>query len=941
MVTLGRNTFGVKKKNAALIPRMVQGHMHVPGVQKIIQKQDYSPVEALGEFIDNSFSARIDDSVHIKIEIVKNEHNQYILRIEDDASGIDSESLADVLSYGLSLGKGNNNEHGAGMKQASFAGGTFLQKIESKTTKGSAFKTEFNDADALFAPVQVQPSTKNKRGTLFEINLPATHALCQEEGYARILQRLQVIYQKTLGQSLFITIRNETLSNKKTKTLLPDSPSKYVYNPLYDNNTWLVKDHVLKGLNWSASVNVGYLPQIEEPRLLRKGSTPEFNEGSSYNDDQKGIYIFKKGRLLGESDSWRIHSSLPKAFTGLSDNLKHLVLEVEIHEGISSVPTKNALATPPQSDSRQETPLMELQTALHKYLDRLSITPQPNEKVISPHLLSIRGVHTLMQTIDPNTTSRQVVGPASLDFTGLDVSWRAGWKSAPSFGDWRIWSHPLHEVCLVMHKKGVHSTLIGGDIPNYGVLQDHIESVTNKVPYGIIIAHSKNPLLQQADVPRVRAVHIVDYEDAPARCMAVTKSKLNLEEALPALPRSIQLNDLQRSLLTVSMVSQTKYTLAQAKDWLGPSSKGVEDAKALLQKPERAIVKILGTQEQYQTLKQADSVHAFRRVIATWDGLKLNDEKSSMPNTRPRRSVICLETAVKYNSTVAACEWIAGELRSENVSLKSLYTNLTRGKGLYKGLHWEFYDSSKAYTPLDLNAKPCDAVKEKTGHAVICLETGEVYSTISKAGLWINENLPNTGVQDKTFITGLNNALNNSDGLYKGLHWEFYDTTKKYVPTDIQAKPSQKVFNFNSSGFTGKQIICITNGKIFKSVKDAHKWTIEKLQQANASGPAKYNELSVAINSRTRMFKGLEWAFYDHSQQYNIVDSNALPVNTNLKVYCIEMGRTFGSLTAFATWLENTEKKNINWTEVAKAASGKQTTINGYSVVLENSSFFN
>ena len=89
------------------------------------------------------------------------------------------------------------------------------------------------------------------------------------------------------------------------------------------------------------------------------------------------------------------------------------------------------------------------------------------------------------------------------------------------------------------------------------------------------------------------------------------------------------------------------------------------------------------------------------------------------------------------------------------------------------------------------------------------------------------------------------------------------------------------------------------------------------------------------------MFKGLEWAFYDHSQQYNIVDSNALPVNTNLKVYCIEMGRTFGSLTAFATWLENTEKKNINWTEVAKAASGKQTTINGYSVVLENSSFFN
>ena len=692
---------------------MVQGSLHLPGVQKIIQRQDYTPEEALAEFIDNSYSARVGANVRVQIDITKSANGRYTLRIDDDASGIPSDSLAQVLSYGLSMGKGNNNEHGAGMKQAASSGNTYLRKIESNAAAGDAFAVEFKNANALYDPVQIQKSERKRRGTMFELELPPNHALLNEDSYAHIVQRLQVMYQKTLGQSLFITMSNATLNNDKARTLIPDNASKYVYNPAFDNNTWLVKGHVLKGNGWSAKINVGYLPERSNPFLLRKGALPDANEQSQYNAEQKGLYIFKKERLIGQLDAWKMHASLPKVFAGHSDNLKNLVLEIEVDDGIATVPTKNALANPPQDDNTVDTPLTELQNGLYKYLNRLTLDLQPDQTLISPHLLSTRGIHTLMQTLDLAGSPKEKVGPASLDLSSLDPSWRAGWKTIAPFGDWKIWTHPLHDVCLVMHKKGANTQLGYIDVPNYALLQMHIEKTLERVQRKIILMHKKDQKLDQRHVPERNVVYVRDV-DKPADILTILTEKASPTRRSP--------NSTKFGVVCIETGTVFK-SYVEAAEWVNKESGSKPIAPASIR---------LGIS------RHKPIVHGLTWAIADPYKVYSPTQKNARPNVKENTGIICLETGDIFNTRVEAIDWM-NKRGGFNIKKPTNFETALKNKKPFCSLSWEIYDPNKIYVPVNKHAVPIHPHDSKP---LICHNTQETFATIAAFTKWLNTNTP-------------------------------------------------------------------------------------------------------------------------------------------------------------------------------------------------------
>lgn len=876
MTMLPRSSFGKKrsqvnsKKN--LEPVMVQGSLHLPGVQKIIQRQDYTPEEALAEFIDNSYSARVGANVRVQIDITKNSNGWYTLRIDDDASGIPSDSLAQVLSYGLSLGKGNNNEHGAGMKQAASAGNTYLRKIESTAAAGDAFAVEFKNANALYEPVQMQKSERKKRGTMFELELPPSHALLNEDGYAHIVQRLQVMYQKTLGQSLFITMRNAALNNDKARTLIPDNVSKYVYNPAFDNNTWLVKGHVLQGNGWSAKINVGYLPERSNPFLLRKGALPNANEQSQYNAEQKGLYIFKKERLVGQLDSWKMHASLPKAFAGNSDNLKNLVLEIEVDDGIATVPTKTALANPPQDDNTVDTPLTELQNGLYKYLNRLTLDLQPDQTLVAPHLLGARGIHTLMQTIDLAERPKEKVGPASLDLSSLDPSWRAGWKAIAPFGDWKIWNHPLHEVCLVMHKSSASTQLDYSDIPNYALLQMHIEKNLSVFPKGIFVGHNPSDLLKQEHVPLNLAVHISTLRDLNQMLHVIDKNeRIENSVTLPALS-DFNLTTSQK-IAIVEKLHQLKITsLAGACSWLNL------DLDTIIKKDKSS--KTTNHPVSLDELQPLQDLQQIRRLIQQWTSANnIQEQRLGVYNTKTSTFFPTVEDAalhLKGQGTTISMETLQSELNS----------GLTIGNDFWRR---ETLAELSARENTNLNVKgSLTYVKPRP----VCLEHGRVFDSISDAVDWlISEGVP---AKKTTLRASLN--LDRAKTCY-GLTWDNFKPGNIYSPLNPDAKPKL---------FEKAKIICLENNRVFDDAGSVVEWI-----NAECEGEVQLKSVYHAVNKAQKL-AGLSWARYDPSLVYTPSNAQIKPVlRKNQQLVCLEYGKVFDNGPAAVTWLNETANLDI------------------------------
>ncbi len=163
----------------------------------------------------------------------------------------------------------------------------------------------------------------------------------------------------------------------------------------------------------------------------------------------------------------------------------------------------------------------------------------------------------------------------------------------------------------------------------------------------------------------------------------------------------------------------------------------------------------------------------------------LNAEENVQIQTENHKLILCVETGEIFHSITEAAN-------AKSTTLKGI-SNVLRGRAITSGgFHWKYADDQ-------LN----DKVRDETDRcdnrkSVICVETGEVFPSISAAA-------KHFGILGQ----GIYDVLNGVKVTTGGYHWHYADGRLDKT----RERKKQKT--------TAKQIICIETEKVYPSVKSA------------------------------------------------------------------------------------------------------------------------
>lgn len=436
----------------------------------------YKTAEVLAELIDNSNSARRKDQDVVRVDINVYQDpvtKQYILSLQDNASGIKDTDLGKVLGQANSIGGGANNEHGMGLKQAAFTGQTYLRSIETKTLVAPiARKASFTKAEDVLSPFEVSDSSTLKAvGTRLEIVLPPEHPLLNKTEYYNALSELQLIYQKVLDKTLRVTAKNDAL-RLPVLNLQPDEAKTQLYNPVKDDSSWIIeKTFKGKGTNpWSAAVRIGFISEKSfKPNLAAPGTnntllpTDKTNHGRGI--DKQGIFIFKGDRLIQKTANWSLESSqniLDGRLSVLHNVLNGLVLEVHFDKSFPTTPTKNRL--------KEDAALVEFRNELIGFLR--DVQPSAGVGVDLPQGTSL---YNYIQQW--NSPEKAKFNPGQeLPWQQKQAKFRKDSKKIGTFGVWKLWQH--EGKVLAVHKNGFDANISCDEIPEMRAMSEYIAHKT-------------------------------------------------------------------------------------------------------------------------------------------------------------------------------------------------------------------------------------------------------------------------------------------------------------------------------------------------------------------------------------------------------------------------------------------------------------------------------
>ena len=191
------------------------------------------------------------------------------------------------------------------------------------------------------------------------------------------------------------------------------------------------------------------------------------------------------------------------------------------------------------------------------------------------------------------------------------------------------------------------------------------------------------------------------------------------------------------------------------------------------------------------------------------------------------KKVVCLETGEIFSSQQEA---------ARETGLKKsgpIKRCIEKPEATFAGYHWEYFDENKDYTKTKWYGK-----EKKLGRKVVCLETGEIFLSLIEVEK-----------KYKTKACGLVDCLKGRQKTFAGYHWEDYDENKNYKEGVYFGKLKNKAHC--------KKVICLTNGKIFESVKAAAESIGSDCDSFNA-------KLSYARrNKKNAKIKNLEWSYYE------------------------------------------------------------------------------
>lgn len=249
-------------------------------------------------------------------------------------------------------------------------------------------------------------------------------------------------------------------------------------------------------------------------------------------------------------------------------------------------------------------------------------------------------------------------------------------------------------------------------------------------------------------------------------------------------------------------------------------------------------------------------------------GKKFSDEVRARmaQGSKSKCPIKCIETGEIFESITAASKW--AKIKRLNIRRALLHSTSTAG-----GYHWCYVDRNN---PPLRNQRP-----------VKCVETGEIFESITSAAKSIG--VSNGAIRNVLF------GRNHTAG---GYHWE---------DAKVDVKPSiQK---------NSRPVKCVETGEIFESISAAAKYV--NLSREN---------IKCAIRKNTRA-GGYHWV--DANAEIDL-NSVSYPANRMHAVKCVETDEFFESLATAAKWA------NVHYSNIQRVLNKPTRTVRGYHWVDAN-----
>lgn len=180
------------------------------------------------------------------------------------------------------------------------------------------------------------------------------------------------------------------------------------------------------------------------------------------------------------------------------------------------------------------------------------------------------------------------------------------------------------------------------------------------------------------------------------------------------------------------------------------------------------------------------------------DTAKCDYVRAKISAKAKKRKVICIETQEIFNSVYDACM---------SVNNKHVGNCLSGQRYTASGYHWAYLDDTQKQLELkDFIGKSPTSLKDqglsKRARAVMCVETGEEFETITKAS--------------RCYGDSVRSALHKKCNTAYGYHWIFKDDEESFLEL-------KHLYKSNIKHSIKKPIICVETGEIFESISSAVK----------------------------------------------------------------------------------------------------------------------
>lgn len=305
-----------------------------------VGRNNYDFIDMVSELVDNSIAAKLDDETVTIQVIIKLENGKLSnLTVKDDASGIESNMLSEVLSLGYMNPKKGLNEHGMGLKQVIPALGS-LDYLSTKTV--SMEKTANIHLDKIRwknIPITYDNSIEG-HGTIISINVTKYSSNAKLRYYRNSFKALLgARYRRYLKGDpprvkLFLQVF-ESNEKKIDEWVAPVEPL-YFNTDTRDNKPEFLR-FPLSGNGWKALLTFGNAPTDEE--CNERGWEVPTEESPYYvSQSKQGFDVIIHDRVL------LFHQLSEMGIVGQRHpGYNHIRGEIDLVEGFTTNVTKNSL----------------------------------------------------------------------------------------------------------------------------------------------------------------------------------------------------------------------------------------------------------------------------------------------------------------------------------------------------------------------------------------------------------------------------------------------------------------------------------------------------------------------------------------------------------------------------------------------------------------------